>query len=283
MEIRKKGYNSWDGNFIFSKKSFLTIFSKGAKDILSKKRTKFLFFFPIIHFLFFAAAIYVTSKPELKAFTDMVELLKSDASIFKIFYTNNFMIFILLVISIFTGAELISKDIKFNAIPLYFSRPVTKYDYLLGKISIVCFYFLVFTLLPGLLLILLKIIFTNSMSFNILIMIFSILFPIIFAIFFSLIALLFSSFTENDRFVKISIFLLYFFSDIIYNIFKNVFNNKFFSLISIRENIINFGKLCFQDKYSFNLLNFLSGLIIIFFSVFALLIILKKLSKFEKK
>ncbi len=70
----------------------------------------------------------------------------------------------LIILSIFSGADLISADLKFKALPLYFSRPLSRGDYLLGKFSIILFYLLLFTLVPGILLLLFKMIFTGSLA-----------------------------------------------------------------------------------------------------------------------
>ena len=46
----------------------------------------------------------------------------------------------LVMILVFCGAGLISDDLKFNSLQLYFSRPITKRDYFLGKASVIVFF-----------------------------------------------------------------------------------------------------------------------------------------------
>jgi len=48
------------------------------------------------------------------------------------------------------GPSLISQDLRFNAIPLYFSRPLNRSDYLLGKLGVIAFFLLLVTALPAL-------------------------------------------------------------------------------------------------------------------------------------
>jgi len=50
------------------------------------------------------------------------------------FKTEMFFIMLLVVVA---GPGLISRDLRFNALPLYFSRPLTRLDYLLGKLGVV--------------------------------------------------------------------------------------------------------------------------------------------------
>ncbi|MGD0516902.1 MAG: ABC transporter permease subunit [Thermoguttaceae bacterium] len=48
-----------------------------------------------------------------------------------------FEIFFIMLIVVIAGPNLISRDIRFNALPLYFSRPLTRLDYFLGKLGII--------------------------------------------------------------------------------------------------------------------------------------------------
>jgi hypothetical protein len=50
------------------------------------------------------------------------------------FKMEMFFIFLLVVVA---GPGLISRDLRFNALPLYFSRPLTRLDYFLGKLGVI--------------------------------------------------------------------------------------------------------------------------------------------------
>jgi ABC-2 type transport system permease protein len=50
------------------------------------------------------------------------------------FKTEMFFIMLLVVVA---GPGLISRDLRFNALPLYFARPLTRLDYLLGKLGVI--------------------------------------------------------------------------------------------------------------------------------------------------
>src|SRR5262249_40140391 len=52
------------------------------------------------------------------------------------FFLKSKMFFIMLLVVII-GPGLISRDLRFNALPLYFSRPLTRLDYFLGKLGII--------------------------------------------------------------------------------------------------------------------------------------------------
>ena len=52
------------------------------------------------------------------------------------FFFRTELYFILLLVTL-TGPNLISLDLRFNALPLYLSRPVTRLDYFLGKLGVI--------------------------------------------------------------------------------------------------------------------------------------------------
>ena len=164
MTIREKGYYRWEGELKSRGITWFPILLKGIKTAFKKKFSKAVFAFAALPFVIFLLAVYVSTKPELKMLSRLVSLLRDDAAFFNAFYTNGFLIFVMLVFCIFIGAELISGDLQFNAFPLYFSRPLNRKDYIWGKFSIMMFYFLLFTLIPGILLIIFKMIFTGAFA-----------------------------------------------------------------------------------------------------------------------
>jgi ABC-2 type transport system permease protein len=48
-----------------------------------------------------------------------------------------FEIFFIMLLVVIAGPNLISRDLRFNALPLYFSRPLTRLDYFLGKLGVI--------------------------------------------------------------------------------------------------------------------------------------------------
>src|SRR5262249_30811700 len=54
---------------------------------------------------------------------------------YSFFFTVEMYIIMLLVVV--TGPGLISRDLRFNALPLYFARPLTRLDYFMGKLGVI--------------------------------------------------------------------------------------------------------------------------------------------------
>jgi ABC-2 type transport system permease protein len=48
-----------------------------------------------------------------------------------------FEMFFFMLIVVIVGPNLVSRDLRYNALPLYFSRPLTRLDYFLGKLGVI--------------------------------------------------------------------------------------------------------------------------------------------------
>ena len=46
----------------------------------------------------------------------------------------------IMILVLLVGPSLISQDLRFNALPLYFSRPVRRIDYFIGKLGVIAFF-----------------------------------------------------------------------------------------------------------------------------------------------
>jgi ABC-2 type transport system permease protein len=53
-----------------------------------------------------------------------------------------------MVLVLLIGPDLISQDLRFNAIPLYLSRPVRRFEYFLGKLGVIAAYLSIVTIFP---------------------------------------------------------------------------------------------------------------------------------------
>jgi hypothetical protein len=245
MDIREKGYSHWEGKLQTSHFLWLPITINGVKSVFRKKYSKLIFSFSASTFFVFLAAVYVSTKPELKILTKLVQLLTSDAKLFNAFYTNGFLIFMLIILSIFSGADLISADLKFKAFPLYFARPLSRADYLTGKFAVVLFYLLAFTLLPGLLLLLFKMIFSGSLAVSPLLLLAILAFPLIVCLCLASLTMALSILSPNTKFIQIAIFLVYIFSNNLAHMLRAIFKSDYFFLVSLPGNIQQLGSFLF--------------------------------------
>jgi ABC-type transport system involved in multi-copper enzyme maturation permease subunit len=269
MAIKSKGYQIWDGELIRRTFGWTPIFWQGVLQVFRKKRAKLLYIFAAMPVLIFAAIIYVMTKPELKVFSEFIREYGTDPKLFGAFFTNGFMIFVLLLISVHAGASQIAGDRKTNAFALYFARPITKLDYVMGKLAVVMFYLLAFTMVPGLILILLKLLFTGSLAIDLRVAGATVAFPVMVSLCFATMILAFSSMARSGKLVTVVLFVLYFASDIVQGILYGIFRSRWFHLLSLRENIENFGWTIFgaNTRPEEVLIGWIAGLVLLFLTV----------------
>lgn len=77
------------------------------------------------------------------------------------FYVQYFLLMILVML---VGPNLISKDIRFNALPLYLSRPLRRWEYFFGKLGVIAFFVFAVTAGPAVLAWVLGILFSLKLS-----------------------------------------------------------------------------------------------------------------------
>jgi len=281
MTIREKGYHSWDGQLQRPTLPWQPVFLNGIKTAFKKRFAKVLFAFCSLPFFVFLIGIYVSTRPELRMFKEIVKLLDKEPQFFNIFLTNINMTFLLILLGAFLGAELISGDIRFNAFPLYFSRPLVRKDYIWGKYSILIFYFLLFTGVPGILLYLFKIIFTGKLTIGLSTFLGLVLVPPIMAFFVASLVLLLSSIGRSTRHIKIYIFLLYFLPMWIAELLTYIFKSSYFHLISIPGLVNQLGTFIFNIRLKYDYPGWLSLVVIMALSLGAYWLLYRRIGKLE--
>jgi ABC-2 type transport system permease protein len=58
-------------------------------------------------------------------------------------------LFCCMFLVLIVGPNLVSRDLRFNAFPLYFSRPLRRWDYFLGKLGVIGFFLAAVAILPA--------------------------------------------------------------------------------------------------------------------------------------
>lgn len=253
MSIKEKGYAHWEGEFQEKKLPWWPITRYGIRLTFRRKFFKLLFFMALAPAFVFLAGIYVSER--LEDFQFMIQgdtqFLSIDPTYFKAYFTNEFMLFMIVMMLVFCGAGLISDDLKYNSLQLYFSRPISKRDYFMGKAGVIVFYLSIITLLPGLIFIIMKLLFAGDFEFLAKYpwLPFSVIgYSLLVIIFFSFYTLFLSSINKNRRYVAILMFGLYVFTDILFGILQDIFRSDYFALISIRANIQQVGFALFRQR-----------------------------------
>jgi ABC-type transport system involved in multi-copper enzyme maturation permease subunit len=281
MTIREKGYHRWDGQLQPSTFPWLPMFFNGIKAAFKKRFAKGVFIFCVIPFFVFLIGIYVSTRPELRMMREIVRLLSDEPRFFNIFLTNSTLTFMFVLLGAFLGAELISADVKFNSFPLYFARPLDRKDYIFGKFSILMFYFLLFSAVPGILLYIFKIIFTGKIAIGFHTLLGLIVVPPVVTFYIASLALLLSSFSRSARHVKIFIFIILFLSRGISRLLVEIFDSAYFYLISIPDIIKQVGTFIFNVSPEHRYPGWVSLVVIVALSLGAYWLLYHRIGKLE--
>jgi ABC-type transport system involved in multi-copper enzyme maturation permease subunit len=265
--VREKGYYHWDGQLSERSRPWWPITRTGIMLAFKKKGFRFLFAGALFPGIFFLGFIYISEN--LDSFQSMVgssqRLITVTAGSFKFFFTFPPCLFLIIALCVFAGSGLVADDLKHNSLQVYFSRPLSRKDYLLGKMAVIFFFVLTVTLVPGLLVLVFKLIFAGSFKFLFAYpwLVFSIIgYSAFLSLFFAFYTLLLSALSKNSRYVMILVFMIYLFSDILYGILQSIFRTPYMSLFSIRANIDQVGALIFAQKLSHNVPAFWSILVL---------------------
>jgi ABC-2 type transport system permease protein len=135
-------------------------------------------------------------------------------------------------------AGLIADDRRTNALQLYLSKPLTRVEYILGKLVPPLAYVLSVTLVPALLLLLLQIVFAGSLSFlraNLFLLPAITLFSLVQALLSAFAILALSSLSKSRRFVAIMYAGVIFFTAAMYQALRGITNSRNWAVISPGE------------------------------------------------
>jgi len=286
MTIKERGYTHWDGELRDGRFPWWPITRMGIKLTFKRRFFKLFFGLTLMPALVWLVGIYISER--LEDFKFMMEgetdFLNVNPLYFKTYFTNEFLLFMVVMIMVFSGAGLISDDLRHNALQLYFARPLKKRDYLTGKAAVIFFFLLILTLVPGVVFILFKMIFAGNFQFFVSypwLILSVVAYSLLLTTFFAFYTLLMSSVGKNRRYVSILIFGVYFFSDIFSAIFREIFRSQYFFLLSIKTNLQQIGAVLFRQRTPFNIPWFYSLLVIVAICLFAAYLLKRKVRGVE--
>ncbi len=256
--IRERGYHHWDGHLAERKHAWWPITRTGIVLAFRKKWFKFAFAAAFLPSAFCLALIYISERLEDFRFmvrgAEQPQVLNINPEWFKMALSNGMLLFLLIVVLIFAGAGLVADDLKHTSLQLYFSRPLKKGDYILGKLAVVFFFGLVLALVPGLLLFIFKLVFAGSFKFFLeypWLPLAIIAYTGILTVFFAFYALLLSATSKNRTYVMVLIPGIYIFSNILFLILKGIFGSPYMALFSFPANLQQVAALVFAAKRPF--------------------------------
>jgi ABC-2 type transport system permease protein len=243
VPIHDQSYRRYGGERQPAQRAWLVIAKSGIQQFLRKRPMIGILFGSQIALMVRLVAFYLSESisqaeallgPSAKTFRDFLE-------------QQNFFVFL---IAVYVGSGLIAQDRKANALQIYLSKPLTRLDYIAGKMAILGTFLLFVTWLPAMLLLLGQILLSGSFEFaraNL------ILFPAVtvfsflevFIVCCAVLAL--SSLTTSTRYVAVMFAGVMFFSEAIYGTLRMVTGSTAVSWVSFTGSLAQVGDFIFRQ------------------------------------
>jgi ABC-2 type transport system permease protein len=151
MAVYEHLYGSYEGVSHTSLSRFLVIPRYALRDVFKSKLFTTIFILCFIYPLIATILVYLRHNANAIALLqiNISELLPIDASFFRTFLEvqGGFA----LILTVLVAPPLISRDLSNNALPLYLSRPLSRTEYVVGKMTVIVFLLSLVTWIPGLL------------------------------------------------------------------------------------------------------------------------------------
>jgi len=166
MPIFDQGYQHWQGTLGNTARRWLAVTRHGIRVGMENRILRLQILASWIPALMLAGVICLWGMVEQKtpwamSFLSSFRTLRglvNDPSSFRVtawtlcFHQFIFVeIYLIMLMVLMVGPSLISQDLRFNALPPYFSRPVRRIDYFAGKLGVIGFFLAAVTIAPAVL------------------------------------------------------------------------------------------------------------------------------------
>jgi ABC-2 type transport system permease protein len=271
MPIHDQSYRRYRGRRDDARSAWTVIALAGITSLV--KRRAFLALLLVAWFPFIVRAVQLFIAANFPQAT----MLAMTAEGYRSFFDQQglFVFFV----TVYVGAGLIANDRRANALQIYLSKPITRAEYIAGKMGILLVFLLAVTLLPGLLLLLLQIAFTGSLEFvrqHVYLIPAMTLYSLLQVLVASFTMLALSSLSNSSRYVGVLYTGAVLFTDAMFAVLRGITGSTTMSWISFPATIAQLGDLVFRQA-----LRYQTPVLVSFIVVVALIVV--SLSVLERK
>ena len=240
MPIHDQGYRHYGGSRSRGR-AWVVMFTTGVRTMMSNRRWIVLMIVSWIPFVVRAVQFYIAANFSQAA------IIAPSASTFRDFFDQQDLFVFLVTITL--GAAAIAQDRRANALQIYLSKQLTRVEYIIGKLSVLIAFLLFITWVPGILLLIVQVLFAGNFTFlkaNAYLFPAITLYAFVEAVRVSMCMLALSSLSTNSRFVGILYTALIFFSKALYGVLLAVTGSTAISWISFGNNLAQLGDAIFR-------------------------------------
>src|SRR3989475_3590482 len=157
MPIHDQGYRRYGGSKAPLGQGWTVIARAGIRSMFAKRA--FLGLLLLAWFPFFVRAVQFSAAANLP----QAAMLAPSADTFRQFLDQQatFVFFV----TVYVGAGLIANDRRANALQIYLSKPLTRVEYVFGKLAILVAFLLFVTWVPAIALLIVQVVFAGSFTF----------------------------------------------------------------------------------------------------------------------
>ena len=247
MPIHDQGYRRYGGLKARTGTGWMVIARAGIRSQLAKRAFLGLLLLSFLPFFARAIQIYLAVN-----FPQTGDLLAVKPDLFRQFLDQQ-QIWVFFI-TVYVGAGLIANDRRANALQIYLSKPLTRAEYIFGKLAILMSFLLLVTWVPALLLLIVQIAFAGNFTFllkNLYLFPAITVFAFIQVTMVAAAMLALSSLSKSSRYVAILYAAVIFFSQAIYGVLTVVTRSTQLSWISFPANLSQLGDVIFRmpSKY----------------------------------
>jgi ABC-2 type transport system permease protein len=241
MPIHDQGYRRYAGARAPHGRSWAVIAKAGVRTLVGKRA--FIGLLVVSWLPFFVRAVQIYAAANLP----QASFLAPDARMFRQFLEHQEVF--LFFVTVYAGAGLIANDRRANALQIYLSKPLTRTEYVFGKLAVLMTFLLLVSWLPAVVLLLVQIVFSGSFRFfldNLFLFPAITVFSFIQVISVSIAMLALSSLSNSSRYVGILYAGLIFFSQAVYGVVYAITRDSSLSWISIAFDLSQIGDAIFR-------------------------------------
>jgi ABC-2 type transport system permease protein len=167
MPIFDQGYQHWNGALAGHGLRWMAITNHGVRVGMKSLMMRIFLLFAwapalVLAFMLCVWGLVERKSESVSSLMGILSFLQPEilqhpklyrVEIWTLFYAQFLQIelYISMILILLVGPNLISQDLRFNALPLYFSRPLRRIDYFLGKLGIIAAFLAMVVILPSVL------------------------------------------------------------------------------------------------------------------------------------
>ena len=245
MPIHDQGYRRYRGGKAGGR-AWLVIMKTGIRTMLSDKKFIVLLAAAWLQFLVRAVQFYIAANFSQAA------VIAPKADTFRDFFDKQDIFVYILTVTL--GSRLIAQDRRVNALQIYLAKPLTRAEYIFGKLGILASFLLFVTWVPAILLLGVQVVFAGNFEFlkaNAYLFPAITLYAAIEVGMTSTAMLALSSLSTNSRFVGIMYTGLIFFSLALYNVLRFITGSTRLSWVAFGNNLTQLGDAIFRVPLHF--------------------------------